>query len=245
MHVSDPEFSGDVKSAILSGEIERIRALRERGELDNYILFTNRRVGATVGTQIIERISAATGISEDQIFLAGIEYIERLLTQFPEVIRTAGLEMFDGPLVVTSKELAEVILGVADALSAPTPASDAPVVERVSLARKNELNGMSEEFSSQLTRNYLAQTLQIQDFLAAPANAAILARYEAAVDDFQLEVIAHRDEFASFDRLFTELLSLLFKRDGVLARHRRLTRAILFYMYWHCDLGRTPDASAE
>ena len=27
--------------------------------------------------------------------------------------------------------------------------------------------------------------------------------------------------------------------------HKRLTRAVLFYMYWNCDIGETNDAKAD
>ena len=35
-------------------------------------------------------------------------------------------------------------------------------------------------------------------------------------------------------------MDLLFNRDPVLRQHahKRLTRAVLFYMYWNCDIGR-------
>jgi hypothetical protein len=31
----------------------------------------------------------------------------------------------------------------------------------------------------------------------------------------------------------------------VLRAHKRLTWALLFYMYWHCDLGVTDAAQAQ
>ena len=45
-HYSDPGFSGSAKSSVLSKEIVRIKNLVKAGELDNYILFSNRRLGA-------------------------------------------------------------------------------------------------------------------------------------------------------------------------------------------------------
>ena len=40
------------------------------------------------------------------------------------------------------------------------------------------------------------------------------------------------------------LLDLLFDRDPILRQttHKRLTRAVLFYMYWNCDIGEVVDA---
>jgi len=41
------------------------------------------------------------------------------------------------------------------------------------------------------------------------------------------------------------LLALLFKRDPLLSANKRLTRAMLFYMYWNCDIGEGDDAEAN
>lgn len=244
-HFSDPDFSGTVDSSVMSKELVRIKKLVDSGELDSYILFSNRRLGGVTAPTIISRISSATGLDEDRIFLAGTEYLDDLRHQYPEIITLAQISPVDGPMIVSSWDLAEVILAIADLLAAPLPALDAAVVDRVSYAEKNETNRMSEEFAQKLSANYLGLTQQIEKFLADPGNGSVLRSYEAAVDDFQLKIIAHRDEYESFDRMFNYLVDLLVKRDGVLARNKRLTRAMVFYMYWHCDIGETPDAAAE
>jgi hypothetical protein len=43
------------------------------------------------------------------------------------------------------------------------------------------------------------------------------------------------------------LVNMLFNRDPILRQHghRRLTRAILFYMYWNCDIGETERAQTN
>ncbi len=41
------------------------------------------------------------------------------------------------------------------------------------------------------------------------------------------------------------LAKLLFNRDPVLSQHKRLTRAMLFYMYWNCDIGDQGDAETD
>ncbi len=69
--------------------------------------------------------------------------------------------------------------------------------------------------------------------------------YEGAVDEFQIKIIAKRRDYQSFDDVFNYLVDFLAKRDAVLARNRRLLRAMVFYMYWHCDIGESVDAEAE
>ncbi|WP_317622777.1 ABC-three component system protein, partial [Pseudomonas amygdali] len=51
----------------------------------------------------------------------------------------------------------------------------------------------------------------------------------------------------TFDQVMEYLVDLLFSRDAVLRQlgHKRLTRAVLFYMYWNCDIGEVEDASSD
>lgn len=71
--------------------------------------------------------------------------------------------------------------------------------------------------------------------------------YESVVDEFQLKILAKRKDYQTFDEVMEYLVDLLFNRDPVLRQHahKRLTRAILFYMYWNCDIGEVDDATAN
>jgi hypothetical protein len=68
--------------------------------------------------------------------------------------------------------------------------------------------------------------------------------YESVVDEFQLKIIAKRKDYQTFDDVMEYLVDLLFNRDPILRQHahKRLTRAVLFYMYWNCDIGEAGDA---
>ncbi|EEP73098.1 hypothetical protein MCAG_03425 [Micromonospora sp. ATCC 39149] len=244
-HFSDSEFSGTAKSSVLSEEIPRIRKLVVADELHNYILFSNRRLGGVINSRIKDRLAEETGLNESRIFLAGVEYLDDMLHTYPDIVRRARIDPIDGPLLVSSYELAEVILGIAEGIHASPSLDDAPVVDRVTYDEKNRANGMTPEFAQQLKRRFLSETHRIGRFLADPANADILRLYEGAVEEFQFKIIASRKDYQTFDRLFNYLVDFLFKRDGVLSRNKGLTRAMIFYMYWHCDIGETPDAQAQ
>jgi len=244
-HYSDSSFSSEADSSVLSTEMTRISKLVQNGEVDNYILFANRRLGGVTGPKLVQRISESTEIPGDQVFLAGVEYLDSLIHQFPDIETLAKLDPIDGPLVVPSQDLAEIILAIGDELDAQSPTSATTPVDRVSFVEKNALNAMTPEFADVLAKRYLGYTSQIDDFLAEPANDESLRRYEAVVEDFQLKVIAKRQDHQTFDNLFNHLVDVLVKRDGVLSRNRWLVRAMLFYMYWHCDIGLVPDAASE
>ncbi len=244
-HYSDPDFSGTTASTVLTKELVRVNNLVRAGDLHNYILFSNRRLGAVTSSTLTKRIASEASLAEECVFLAGVEFLDQLLHEYQDLLTLARIDPMDGPLVASSRECAEVIIAIAAALEAP-PALESPEpVDRVSYADKNVLNGMTEDFAAELSRRYMIETQQIESFLADPGNAQTLSLYEAAVEDFQLKIIAHRQDHQSFDHVYNYLVDLLFKRDAVLARHKRLTRALVFYMYWHCDIGKTPDVATQ
>lgn len=243
-HYSEPSFSGDTKSSVLSKEIERLKKLRQAGELDFYILFSNRRLGGVVGPALETRLAENVGLAKQHVHFVGTERLDELLIEFVDILRLANVSLVDGPLLPSSQDLAEVILAIADELE---PAEiEPPPAKRVTYAEKNELNSMSKAFADELSRRYLGYTQPIEDFLAAPENADILRRYEATVEDFQLKIIAKRADHQSFDDVFNHVVDTLVKRDPVLSgRGRpRLVRVMLFYMYWHCDIGKQPNAAS-
>ena len=106
---------------------------------------------------------------------------------------------------------------------------------------------MSRDYAKAQRRKYLKETNQIRAFLAAPENLELQRMYESVVDEFQLKIIAKRKDYQSFDEVMEYLVDLLFSRDPVLRQHahKRLTRAVLFYMYWNCDIGEVSDAETD
>jgi hypothetical protein len=150
-------------------------------------------------------------------------------------------------LIVSSEQLAVVIQALADNVEALAASVADPPVPRISYAEKNETNDLSPEYARAQRRRYLKETGQIKAFLAAPENDEILRLYESVVEDFELKIISKRKDYQTFDEVLEYLASLLFNRDPILRKdgNRRLTRAILFYMYWICDIGNEEDAQTN
>ncbi len=234
---SDANFySEDSDSTVLGDELPRIKKLRTAKALDHYMLFSNRRLTGNAESNLRTVISGECGIPESSIFLGGVEQIELWLKRFPQAADIAKIDPIDSPLIVSSDDLAEVVEHLATHFK---NAAVAPVLptDRVSYQKKNELNNMSQEYGRELRRRYLKETQQIKTFLAAPENANLLERYEAAADEFQLQVLAKRKDYQSFDEVINYLINLLLGRDPILRANKRLTRTMVFYMYWNCDVG--------
>ncbi|MHB1081366.1 MAG: ABC-three component system protein [Prosthecobacter sp.] len=242
---SEPDFfhSESIQNTI-GEEIIRIKKLRDEKQLDHYMLFANRRLGSIAESQIRTHISKETGIPEESICLCGIEQLEQWLKIFPDVATHADLDPVDSPLIVSPDDLAEVVQALALQKDDISKILDAPPAPRIPYEKKNELNNMTAEYAAELRRRYLKETGQIKTFLAAPENADLLQKYESIVEEFQLKIIAKRKDYQTFDQVMEYLLDLLFGRDAALRQHihKRLTRVVLFYMYWNCDIGEVGNA---
>lgn len=240
-------YSVSATNAVLSKEIPRIKNLREAKHLDHYILFANRRLTGNAETEIRDHIASQCGIPASSIYLFGLEQLEILLKRFPEVVMEADIDPVDSPLIVSPDDLAEVVQAFTRQKDVIVELLDDPPAVRVTYEKKNELNNMSAEYAKAQRRMFLKETVQIRTFLAAPENIDLLRMYESVVDEFQFKIIAKRKNYQTFDEVMEHLVDLLFQRDPILRQrsHKRLTRAMLFYMYWNCDIGEVDDASAD
>lgn len=239
-------FSSGSGNTVLGKEIPKIKKLREGGNLDHYMLFSNRRLAGNAENDIRSHLSNECGIQNNSLYLCGVEQLELFFKNFPDLPAKAGVDPVDSPLIVSPDELADVVEALArqQDVVRSTFNDDAPT-PRVKYETKNALNNMSNEYAGQLRKKFLKDTRQIHAFLAAPENMELLRKYEEAIDEFQLNIIAKRKNYQSFDEVMNYLFALLFDRDPILARNKRLTRSMLFYMYWNCDIGEAGDAPAN
>lgn len=240
-------FNPRAKNATVEKELPRIKQLRKNKQLDHYMLFSNRRLSGNAETEIRAYIAKHCDIPETSIYLCGIEQLEMWLKRFSHVAEIADLDPIDSPLIVSPDELAEVVQALARHKDSVSAVIDDPPTPRITYEKKNLLNNMTAEYAKAQRIKYLKETAEISRFLAAPENLELLRMYESAVDEFALKIIAKRKNYQTFDQVMEYIVELLFKRDPILRQytHKRLTRAVMFYMYWNCDIGETSDAEAD
>lgn len=239
-HFSESDFfSSNSSSSIIALEVPRIKRLREKNELDNYMLFANRRLSAISENEIRAYIATECSIPEQSIFLCGVEQIEIFLKTFSDIPDKIDLDPIDSPLIVSPNDLAEVVQALAKQKEKINAVFANPPSPRIPYEEKNKTNNMTDNYAREIKKKYLKETRQIDAFLAAPENFEIMQLYESVVDEFQLKIISKRKEFQTFDNVMNYLMDLLFNRDPILnqRQHKRLTKALLFYMYWNCDIG--------
>ncbi|TDR30347.1 ABC-three component system protein [Hydromonas duriensis] len=241
---SEKDFYGNTESVIAS-EIPRIRKLKSSEELDHYLLFTNRRLSADTQMRLKTVICDECCISSESVHLAGVDDLEILLKRFPNAAIYADIDPIDSPLIVSPSDLADVVERFDQQFSGVDSSVFCAPVERTGYAMKNHLNNMSEPFAKELKSKYLYQTRQIDEFLMAPENRDISEKYQNTICEFQLNIIAKRKDYQSFDEVMIYLHRLLTERDPVLKSKSKLTRLMLFYMYWNCDIGESDDAQTN
>ncbi len=244
-YFNEPDFySREGTTNVIAKEAPRIKKLRDAKKLDHYMLFANRRLAANAESDIRAHLSKECGISEASIYLCGVEQLESWLKRFPEAAELAGVDPIDSPLIVSPDELAEVIEALAKQRKDFRQVLDMPV-PRVTYEDKNRLNNMSAGYAKEQRTRYLKETPQISDFLAAPENLDLQRKYGTVIEEFQLQIVAKRKDYQTFDEVMNYLAQLLFERDVILRRNKRLTRAMLFYMYWMCDIGVSESVTAN
>ncbi len=240
---SDSDFFSEKSTkTVLAEELPRIKRLRRDKKLDHFVLFSNRRLTGESESTIRLHISKECKLPEQSVYLCGVEQLELYIKRFPDVVRIAEIDPIDSPLIVSPSELADLVEILSTHLPVVSRKLDNLPADRVSYERKNQINNMTEEYARTLRKYYLKETQQIRDFLSDPQNEQLLDRYACIVEEFQLKVIAKRKDYQTFDEILNYLFDLLFQRDAVLRGNKRLTRVIVFYMYWNCDLGEDSDA---
>lgn len=233
---SDTDFYSDKsKTCLLAQELPKVKKLRENGELDYYILVSNRRLTAAKDNALREVIAEFCGIPADNIAIFGVDDLETYLSQYQNVAQLADICAIEGPMLVETEDLAVVIEHLAEQFSLLSSAP--PVPDRVNLSLKNEVNGMSETYAKQLRKNVLKHSKQIDEFLQNPENQEVYRCYQNAVSDFSLKIAAYRKDYQDFDKILTHLIDFLCNRDPILRKHRRITTLMVQYMYWVCDIG--------
>lgn len=242
-HFSESDFfCRDItkKNNVIAKEIPRIKNLIAQKQLDNYLLFSNRKLTGNAETEIVNFIAENCGLNASNIKLIDVESIELYMKHFPEIESIANIDPLDSPLIFSPDELSQVVSVLGAQINSITGEFQDDLPEpRVSYETKNKYNKMTKEYAERLRKNYLSSTLQIKEFLEHPANGAILQKYESAADDFEMKIVSKRKEFKEFDHVMEYLKDVLFKRDFILRNNKRLTKTILFYMYWNCDIGKT------
>jgi len=248
-HFTDPDFySENSGSNILAKEVIKIKKMVENNNIDHYMLFSNRSLTGGAKPQIIEYIAKNTELNSYDIGIFGIDDLNYYLDRYPHIanMRSINLEPLNIAPTINLNELSELIGQFSKVFKDENVQKELLPTIRISYKEKNKLNNLRDETAKELEKLYMKHIFQIDQFLKDPQNYHILTSYQESIEEFQLQyIIPKQRELNYFDDIYNELVSYLTNRDYVLYKYRRLTRMMVFYMYWNCDIGKSKDDSSE
>lgn len=230
---TDAEFN-----RILTGEEPKITALIEGGELDHYLIFTNRKKPAGDATKK-ERALKRLGLSTAH--LLGIEQLRHWLTLHPDVWSNLGFDRFETPLRIQTDDLTAVVTEFHKALESSQLHGHQENFTYVPKPQKNRINKLSAAYWEEIRTRSLSYFKTIEDFLSNPRNIDFKDMYEDTADEIRRKLITAKPPFESFDEALTCIIDLVTNNNPELRKRRRFATVFLHYMYYTCDIGQHAD----
>lgn len=227
---------------IIEGELPKLEKMVEEGKIGFYLLITNRKETGESHPELINLIHQQTGLPYENIAILGREYLDRLISNYPEIIKEAGLAHLTEVYaeLLTTSHIADVIRKC-KLLVAPTNSQtqdDNSLLERCDLATKNEKNNASPNFAEIMMDYFDPYIKQIDDVLRNPENSALKEDYKDLVLDTKakLEALYSGDYI---NRRLEDLISHFVKSEKSHGKDfEKRVRVLVYYMYWNCDIGR-------
>ena len=242
-HASSPIAScsdSDFETTLVRKEIPKIKAQFDEGRLTHYLLFTNRRKTGGAEDRITERIKTDTGVVN--VWLRGLEDVERELNLHPHLVKAVGLDKLRSPIQFTPEDVRDVILNlhahkeeIGTSFDSEHDFRDYPGFDN-----KNLINGLTPDYADYIRTDSMKHFHAIGNFLQNPRNEAIKEQYHAMADELKGQLIVHREKFGAFDEALEHVFNLIQERtpETKPAPRRRLIKILLHYMYVNCEIGK-------
>lgn len=238
----DNEFFGS-KTSTLGKEVNKIKKLIADDGLTNYLLVSNRKLSATSNEEILNYLSSNTGLAKENIGLIGIESMESYLKKFSDIVTQVALNPFDMPINIEPDDLAEVITSIKEALPEIKKKNITPNLERTDFNDKNIVNNLSSDYANVLKRK-MTDFYEIQTFLAMPENQTLQEMYIDSSEEIHAKICALKGDNHIFDNILEVIIDLIIMRDNDCKRNKTLTRVMIYYMYYRCDIGESNVVTA-
>jgi hypothetical protein len=234
---SDSDFEKIVKDEIL-----KIKKLKDTGDIDYYLLFTNRKYTGVKGEQLLKKIVAETGVENSVII--GKETINNNLNQHKEIVRLYRLDLHHIPFDFSDEEIKNIILAFKQQL--PSIENDIKAeVDRIKhdfafidKKEKNKKNRLGEEyFQNEIAAKSLMDFEKIERFLALPQNEELKDYYFDVVSELSNLITIKRDNFDAFEEIFLFIYKMVCDGSNELKGTKRHVTTLLHYMYFECLIG--------
>jgi hypothetical protein len=239
-HTQNPAAScADAEFArILMSERPKIIALIQGGELEHYLVFTNRKKPAGDATKKEEALRELGLVSAH---LLGLEQLRHWLTIHPDIWSKLGFDRFETSLRIQTDDLTTVVTAFHAALNERHLDGRGEDFTYVPKPQKNKINKLSDAYWEEIRTRSLPYFKTIEDFLSNPRNIDFKDMYEDTADEIRRKLITATPPFESFDEALTCIIDLVTTNNPELKQRRRFATVFLHYMYYTCDIGQHAD----
>ncbi len=233
---SDNDFN-----TIIDKEIKKIKNLKSTGDVDCYIIFTNRKYTGVTGEALLKRIKTETSLVYVEII--GKESLNDLyINRSKDIIREFKLDINHIPFDFSEEEIKSIILEFRNQLPnlKENLASEVEKIkfdfDRIKIEDKNRKNRLSSEyFENEILSHSLQDFEKIHSFLSDPRNEDFKEQYFDIAAELRNVIQIKRDNFAEFEQVFVFIYIKIC--DGNNIRGKRHIYTLLHYMYYECLIG--------
>lgn len=237
---SDKDFFTN-KTSTLNVELEKIKKRKAKEDINGYLLITNRKLTGGTHPEIIQLMEKTLGLT--QVNIMGIEDLAMYMDSYPILIQKYRLSRYEMPNQFYEKDIRDVIVLFSKKSIWPKHKPTCSITKGITYIdkiRKNELNGVDEDYFSDIKAHSLMYFDDIDRFLKDPKNNQYLKLYLNTVDELRLYLRANKKDYS-----FVELLDKIIKEiigtdyNAEIFKSKALVTIFVHYMYWNCDLGKT------
>lgn len=236
---SDNDFKN-----LLDKEIKKIKKLVSQGDLDNYLLFTNRKYTGVVGEELTKKIQEETQIENCQII--GKETINNgYLNPNKIIVKEFKLDLAHIPFDFSDEEIKEIIVEFKEQLSKITPEIKKKAkslkqdFDYIKKEKKNKKNNLSRDyFDNFILSDSLNKFNQIEEFLNDPINSELKDYYFDTASELQQIIYFKRDNFKLFEEFFLHIYRLICDGSTTMKGNKRFVMTFLHFMYFECLIGK-------
>jgi len=236
---SDSEFE-----SIVVKEIVKLKELKSNGDIDNYLLFTNRKYSGIKGEALCKKIISETGISNAIIIGKGL-INDHYLNPNKDIIKQYGLDRFHIPFDFSDEEIKEIILAFKGQLSQIEGALKSEVerikynYDRIKIEEKNVKNKLTDEYyQNEILSTSLLDFKKIEEFLGNPINEELKDFYFDIAKELSETITLKRDNFNAFEEVFHFIYKFICDGNSQLKGSKRHVSTFLHYMYFECLIGK-------
>lgn len=237
---SDNPFFGN-KSSLINQEIEKIKNLKANGEVDNYLLFTNRKETES-RENAVNHIKKETSLSNVDII--GKDTLHLWLRLNDDIARQFNIGLYALPIVLTEFEIKDIIIAFSKEISAIRNINlitDNDIICNIPKEEKNRINNLSSDYyENQIRRKSQQYFEDIDKFLSDFKNEEYANMYHNFAFELGNKIEVKRDTFDKFESIFMYLYDIIFEANRIdLSKDKRLIWIFLHHLYFNCHIGRT------